>query len=47
MLIYNLILKSPGPHYLGLNATAYFYVLLYAKLRFARFIRRFIRLYRS
>lgn len=40
MLIF-FILKSSEPHYLSLNAAAYFYVLLRTKLRFARFIRAF------
>ena len=41
MLIFYLILKSSEPHYLSLNATAYFYVLLETILRFAQFIRAF------
>lgn len=38
MLIF-FILKSSEPHYLSLNAAAYFYVLLRTELRFAHFIR--------
>lgn len=38
MLIF-FILKSSEPHYLSLNAAAYFYVLLRTELRFAQFIR--------